>query len=197
MSLIRKLIEKAAKEGRILERSKESMRWFAERTRRLAMTPGQFVRNESDVYTRVNRGSVGAGRMYTYFYDPKHKATLPFYDRFPCIFILEMYSDGWLGLNLHYLSYAERATLLDALLEYENDARIPANKKLRISYSIIASFGKSHLAKHCVKRYLKNHVRSKLMKIDAEYWPIVAMLPTQEFDGKDFSSMRQVWRRKR
>lgn len=197
MGLIRNLIDKAAKEGRILERSRESMRWFAERTRRLNLSPGQFVRNESETYTRVNRGSVGPGRMYTYFYDPKYKDELPFYDRFPCIFVLEMYSDGWLGINLHYLGYAERAALLDELLKYENDARIPANKKLRISYGIIASFGKSNLAKHCIKRYLKSHVRSKLMKIDAEYWPIVAMLPFQEFDGKEFRNMRQVWNRRR
>ena len=26
------------------------------------------------------------GRMFMYFYDPKHKKTLPYYDRFPLIF---------------------------------------------------------------------------------------------------------------
>lgn len=193
-------MEKAFASGQVLEKNRESMRWFSEKVRKLSYTPGQFVRNDPDVYNLVNRGSVGPGRMYTFFYDPKWKndeKKLPYYDRFPCIFVIEMYSDGFLGLNLHYLRYSDRADLLEALFQYQNNAKIEENKKLRISYDLVASFSKSKLAKHCVKRYLKPHIKSKLMKIDHQYWPIVSMLPIHEFEGKKFRSMNQVWTRGR
>ena len=55
------------------------------------------------------------GRMYFYFYDPKTKDMLPYYDRFPLVIPIERYSDGFLGLNLHYISPRQRFFLLDKL----------------------------------------------------------------------------------
>ena len=43
------------------------------------------------------------GRLNMFFYDPKFKKTLPYYDTFPLVLPLEPYSDGFLGINLHYL----------------------------------------------------------------------------------------------
>jgi hypothetical protein len=198
MSIIQKTIEKAQRTGKIEELQKQgpkaAMQWFSEQVRRLAYSPAQFIRQEQEVYDPVGKGSIGIGRMYTYYYDPKHKATLPFFDRFPCVFVIEIYSDGFLGLNLHYLRPSDRAAFLEQLLEYQTNTKISANRRLKLSYALVSGFSKSRFAKHCVKRYLKNHIRSRLMKIDSEYWPMVAMLPMQEFDGKDFKSMSQVWK---
>lgn len=198
MSLIQRTIEKARREGRIEDVQQMTpagaMRWFHEQVRRIGSSPAKFVRQESDVYDTVARNAVGIGKMYTFFYDPKHKATLPFFDRFPCVFVIELYNDGFLGLNLHYLRPADRAVLLEQLLEYQTNTRVSANRRLRLSYNLISGFAKSRLAKHCVKRYLRGHVRSRLMRIDSDYWPMVAMMPKQEFDGKDFTSMNQVWK---
>ena len=33
--------------------------------------------------------------MYTFFYDPKTKDKLPYYDRFPVVIINEIYPDGF------------------------------------------------------------------------------------------------------
>jgi len=43
------------------------------------------------------------GRLNMFFYDPKFKKTLPYYDTFPLVLPLERYDDGFLGINLHYL----------------------------------------------------------------------------------------------
>ena len=43
------------------------------------------------------------GRMYMFYYDPKHKKTLKTYDRFPLIFPIKKESDGFIGMNFHYL----------------------------------------------------------------------------------------------
>ena len=45
-----------------------------------------------------------AGRMSMFIYDPKLKDKLPYYDTFPLVLPIETYSNGFLGINLHYLS---------------------------------------------------------------------------------------------
>ena len=58
------------------------------------------------------------GSMQMFFYDPKHKETLPYYDRFPPLsIILKPAKGGFLGLNLHYLPPILRAQFLDALMD--------------------------------------------------------------------------------
>ena len=58
------------------------------------------------------------GRMNMFFYDTKYKKTLPYYDTFPLVLPLEFYSDGFLGINFHYLPIPLRIKLLDGLVDY-------------------------------------------------------------------------------
>jgi hypothetical protein len=195
LSIIHDTLKKAANAKQMVKGNKDSLMWMGAQLKKLSYDPKRFVREEKLFFDTVN--TVMPGRMYTFYYDPKHKETLPFYDRFPCIFVIEKYSDGFLGLNLHYLKYQERAVLLDTLYEYATKSKDDSRRKLAINYSIISKFSRSGLAKHCIKRYLKAHVKSRLMNIQIDYWPIVAMLPIQSFDGKDYRNMSQVWSRKK
>ena len=43
------------------------------------------------------------GRLNMFVYAPKFARKLPYYDTFPLVLPLENYSDGFLGINLHYL----------------------------------------------------------------------------------------------
>ena len=70
------------------------------------------------------RNSTIIGNMYFYFYDPKTKNSLPYYDRFPLVLPIEQYSDGFLGLNLHYIHPKQRILLLDKLSQYEHKIEI-------------------------------------------------------------------------
>lgn len=194
---IQNIINEAFRTGRVLQKNRESLDWLARRVRNMRYSPSSFVREKGQKFAKTIR----FGRMYTYFYDPKYKFELPYFDRFPCIFVIDADKDGFLGLNLHYLDYKSRAELLDALFKLENNARIPSRKKLEISYGIISSFSKSKLAAPCIKRYLHGHVRSRFIEIDPDEWHIVAMLPLQTFDsydktGKNFRkySASAVWK---
>ena len=60
-------------------------------------------------------GRMSLGRMYFFVYNPKHKATLPYYDMFPLVLPVERYSNGFLGINFHYLAPKDRAFLLDEI----------------------------------------------------------------------------------
>ena len=48
-------------------------------------------------------GRLSAGRMSMFFYDPKFKNRLPYYDTFPLVLPLETMRGGFIGLNFHYL----------------------------------------------------------------------------------------------
>lgn len=130
------------------------------------------------------------GRMVMYQYDPKHKDTLPYYDRFPMIFPIEMYSDGWLGANLHYLPPVYRARLMDALYDTINNENYDDSTKLQINYQTLKSASKFKYFVPCIKRYLFSHVRSGLVEIDPKEWDYVLMMPYARFMKE---KQRKVW----
>ena len=122
------------------------------------------------------------GKMYFFKYDPKWKATLPKYDMFPLVFVLEGYPDGFLGLNLHYLSVSERSALIDELWEYANNNKMDDSTKLLISYRRIKAASLVFaLARPCVKRYLFTHVRSKFIEVYPAEWDKAAQLNVADF----------------
>lgn len=132
------------------------------------------------------RSSVKLGKMYAFYYDPKHKDTLPVYDRFPLIFPIEFYDDGFLGLNLHYLSQGQRNQLIDLLMRYANNQAMDETTRLQLSWKAVTATSRmKNLSKRCVKRYLRGHVRSRFIEINADEWDKVASLPTADFVYKE------------
>lgn len=134
------------------------------------------------------------GRMYMFLYDPKLKEELPYYDRFPLVFAIKHYKDGFLGLNLHYLPPKLRLKLFAALLEYVNNDRYNERTRLRLTWRILSNFGKSEMAKVCVKRYLYDQLRSKFVVVPPDEWEIAIFLPTERFktNNKQYPT-KKVW----
>jgi len=123
------------------------------------------------------------GKMYFYYYDAKTKDMLPYWDKFPLVIPLEVHTDGFIGLNLHYISPRQRLALLDALSEYANNSKYDDSTRLRITYNKLKVIGKAYKAKPCVKKYLFNHVTSRFLEIKANEWDIAVLLPFQNFQG--------------
>jgi hypothetical protein len=137
---------------------------------------------------RTNAPIVGS--MYMYVYDPKHKKTLPYYDKFPLIFMVDRAPGGFYGLNLHYLAPVLRAKLFDALMETANSKRFDEATRLNISYNILKSVNKYSAFRPTFKHYLTDHVKSKIMQVHAPEWEIALFLPTQQFEKQ---TDRYVW----
>ena len=91
------------------------------------------------------------GRLNMFFYDPKFKKTLPYYDTFPLVLPLEKYPDGFLGINLHYLPMSLRIRLLDRLVDYSNNTKFDESTRLAVDYSKLKNIS---LIKPTLKRYL-------------------------------------------
>lgn len=129
------------------------------------------------------RNNTILGKMYFYYYDPKTKDTLQYWDKFPLVIPIETYSDGFLGLNLHYISPKQRLVLLDALSEYANNSKYDDTTRLRLTYNKLKNIGKAYKAKPCIKKYLFKHVDSRFLEISANEWDIAVLLPFQNFQG--------------
>ena len=130
------------------------------------------------------------GRMFMYFYDPKNKKTLPYYDRFPLIFMVEKANGGFYGLNLHYLPPKQRAFLFDKLMQYSSNKRYDITTRLRLNYQMLKQASKLAFFKPCFKHYLTDHVRSQLIEVPADNWETVLFMPTENFKKK---SVGTVW----
>jgi hypothetical protein len=134
--------------------------------------------------------------MYFFYYDPKHKDKLPYYDRFPLVIPIERYPDGFLGLNLHYIHPKQRIILLDKLSEFANNDKYNETTKLRLSYDLLSSASKVYELQACVKRYLYSHVESRFLEITADEWDIAALLPVHSFVGAPTSKVYSDSRKK-
>tara|TARA_R110002050_G_scaffold132551_1_gene254653 strand:+ start:205 stop:792 length:588 start_codon:yes stop_codon:yes gene_type:complete len=130
------------------------------------------------------------GRMFMYFYDPKNKKTLPYYDRFPLIFMVEKAEGGFYGLNLHYLPPKYRAILFDKLMQYTSNKKYDITTRLRLSYQVLKQASKLAFFKPCFKHYLTDHIRSKVIEVPADNWETVLFMPTENFKKK---SQGAVW----
>lgn len=130
------------------------------------------------------------GNMYFFYYDPKTKDKLPYYDRFPLVIPIERYSDGFLGLNLHYIHPKQRMLLLDQLSQYATNSKYDSSTRLRLSYDLLARASKIPYFSPCVKRYLFSHIESRFLEIQANEWDIAALLPVEQFKK---ATKNKVW----
>lgn len=131
------------------------------------------------------------GKLYLFYYDPKHKDTLPHYDRFPLVFPYKVTKQGFMGLNMHYLPYFHRIQLMTRLMQFASNKNLDENTKLRYSWALIAGMAKFKMAEACIKHYLSDHVDSMFIEIPATDWHTALMLPVEKFVGSNKSTVWQ------
>lgn len=167
-------------------RTAKSRKWFQNKVDDLRMPTRQALLKD-DRLEQTDRTIWG--NMYMYFYDPKMKKELPYYDRFPLTIMIQPAPGGFHGLNLHYLNYNVRARFLDALMETAPNN--PTDKtRLRMRYDLLAKTRKYKEFKPCFKHYLENHVRSRFARVPMTEWEIAIFLPIEQFKKSD---KRKVW----
>lgn len=130
----------------------------------------------------INEGSLGdkptIGSMYMYYYDPKFKETLPYYDRFPLIILVGPAKGGFYGLNLHYLSPILRAKFLDNLTDTLTNEAFDESTRFRITYKMLTNINKFRYFKPTFKHYLFKHLSSQVKLVPPEEWHKMVFLET-------------------
>jgi len=167
-SLFQQLEIEAFRKG-ITPRTKESIRWFQKKAQELGKVSRTTIMQDDSLKLRNKPKTTPFGSMYMYFYDAKHKETLPYYDKFPLTIPVGPAPGGFYGLNLHYLPLPLRAKALDALL---GEGGLPQK--------YIAPM---------IHRYLFSQVRSRFALVDKPEWEIATFLPTADFQGANKSKV--------
>jgi hypothetical protein len=168
--------------------SKKSLEWMANRIAEIK-NPGVIPRGISRETYRQTSG-FRLGGMYCFYYDPKTKDKLEYYDRFPMVLVLDRYTDGFLGLNLHYLPFQYRIAFLGKLMKFAEMDDAGEIQRLRVTYDILTASKSLKAFKPCLKRYLTGHIQSKILAIQSNEWDIAAFLPIQQFKK---ASAAKVW----
>jgi hypothetical protein len=187
------ILIQGARQGIIPARTVAARDWYRSAAGKLMsnITPSNFEKR-TDEARKVS--SMEFGYMYAFKYDPKMKKELPYYDTFPLIFPVRIDSDGFLGINFHYLPPVLRAKLMNALYSTLTNKKYDDTTKVKISYSILQSASKYRYFKPMLKKYLRSHVRSQFLEIQVNEWDMAIFLPTESFRKADTG---RVWEESR
>lgn len=168
-------------------RTTQSRTWLRQNVKNLSVDRKDITKDKNRATNKFL-----PGRMYFFFYNPKLKDDLPFYDRFPLVIPVEKYPDGFLGLNLHYLPIKYRVILLDKLYDLLNNDKYDDTTKLRISYDILSGTKRFKEFAPCLKRYLTNHIQSKLIQVEPDKWETAIFLPVEQFVKEKASKVQKL-----
>jgi len=204
------MLSRGIRQGQVPARTAAAREWYRDQAKSISKAGGQsgvtgegLIRSAASERGRtksVSRASSPAffGEMYTFSYDPKHKDTLPYYDRFPLIFPINKAKGGFLGINFHYLPPMQRAELMDALYSITNNKKYDESTRLKVSYDILNRASKFRMFKPALKHYLTDNIRSKFVYINPTEWDVALFLPTARFVGaskqKVYADSRKIIR---
>ena len=191
-TLFDSILTKGVRAGQIPARTADARTWYrdTDQSYRKVNEASQLMRGDAERLT--NRPLVG--HMYMFYYDAKHKETLPYWDRFPLIFPFKKVDGGFLGINLHYLPLQYRAKLMDALYDTVTNERYDETTKLRITYKILDGASKFRYFSPTVKHYLTDHIKSRFLYVYPSEWDIALFLPLERFEK---ATKQKVWQETR
>lgn len=104
------------------------------------------------------------GHMYMFEYKAKMK-WLPYYDKFPLVYVIKSTKTEFWGANLHYMTPKRRVIAVKKLLQ-----------------------GRIDIPKVCFHKYLHNHVENYYLDLASKEWDTAILLPTEQF-VKDLNGM--------
>lgn len=174
--------------------SRESLQWLTKKVAELrnpVRLAVPITREKTRFTPPASRQKFLMGGLYFFVYEPKGKEELSYYDRFPLVMPLKRESDGFLGLNLHYLPIRYRVNFMRKLMPlaiFNDDDEI---KRIRITYAILEASKKYKEFRPCIKKYLYPHVKSRILAVEPHEWDIAMYLPVQQFKKAPAS---KVWK---
>jgi hypothetical protein len=192
-------LQAGASRSQVQLRTDDAKKWFRRNVAKLGkVSPQRVLKDDAlDKATVAELGKPTAiGSMYMYFYNPKHKATLPYYDRFPLTIVVGEAPGGFYGLNLHYLSPVIRAKFLDELMKLSPTKKMDDTTRLKrlrskATKNLLMSAKRFRYFEPCWKHYLMPHVKTNLVRVPMTDWEIAIFLPTEQFKKV---SKETVWR---
>ena len=181
-------VSDAVRGGTVGQEVKRSAKWFQDKIKGLkgevknrfsSTNAAKFYRESEKISDAVFQKRASLGDLFCYYYNPKYKDVLPYYDMFPMIMLLSAEKETFLGINFHYLRPKWRAILLDRVTA-KIGGGLPKWSKLRNIKQIAPT----------IKRYRYDHIMRKVIPIEDDEQEIAIFLPTERFKK---SGKTKVW----
>lgn len=182
-------VSDAIKTGTVGQEVRRSAQWFQDKIKGLkgglrnqfsSTNAAKFYREaETKVNPNLLKRRAELGDLFCYYYNPKYRATLPYYDMFPMIMLIGAEKETFLGINFHYLRPKWRAVLLDRV-SAKLGSGLPRWSKLRQIRQIAPT----------IKRYRFDHIMRRVIPIEENEQEIAIFLPTERFKK---SAKAKVW----
>ena len=172
-------VEQEAFRAGITPRTKESRAWFRKKVQNMRVGRRSLMREEPI----ISKSKTITGSMFMFFYDAKHKDTLPYWDSFPLVIAVGPAKGGFYGMNLHYLPIALRAKFLDELMGITSDKKYNEDTTFKVSYQFLNRAASMKYFKPCYKHYLTSQVEGQFAMVPAPEWEIATFLPTAQWNG--------------
>ena len=173
-------VSDAIKTGTVGQEVRRSAQWFQDKIKGLkgglrnqfsSTNAAKFYREaETKVNPNLLKRRAELGDLFCYYYNPKYRATLPYYDMFPMIMLIGAEKETFLGINFHYLRPKWRAVLLDRV-SAKLGSGLPRWSKLRQIRQIAPT----------IKRYRFDHIMRRVVPIEENEQEIAIFLPTERF----------------
>ncbi len=162
----------------IIPRTAAARAWYGSVVNRV-----RIPTNRSNILNDPRKATAHAliGRMYAFHYVPKYEDTLPVWDQFPIVLPMEIYPDGFLGLNLHYLDPMNRLALLQLLHDFITNTKYDDSTRFKLSYSVLNGIKKYDIMRPCIKRYLLEYMESSMIYVEPDQWELAVLLPFERF----------------
>jgi len=148
---------------------KHGLSWYKQTVNTIAATykkePERLIKDEKkddkdlDEFQDQNmlRRRAIMGHLYFFEYEAKMKY-LPYYDKFPLIYVLRSTGDYIIGANLHYIEPKKRIQVINKLKE-----------------------GRIDIPKICIHKYINDHVKSLFVDLIEDEWETCILLPVEDF----------------
>ena len=165
---------------------KKGLSWYKQTVNTLAAQfkkePDKLVKEERKDSTdpkeyedeNILRRRAIMGHLYFFEYEAKMKY-LPYYDKFPLVYVLRSTGDHIIGANLHYIEPKKRILVINKLKQ-----------------------GKIDIPKICIHKYINDHVKSLFVDLSSKEWETAILLPVEDFvttsgSGKMPYNRQLVW----
>lgn len=148
---------------------KQTLTWYKNEVRRqisrFAKDKSKYLRDErrdrlgstDEQDGNVLRRYAVAGHMYMFEY--KATSRLPYYDKFPLVYVIKATPTEFWGCNFHYMTPKKRIMAVRSLMR-----------------------GKIDFPKICLHKYLKNNIEGGyILDLHANEWDTSILLPVEDF----------------
>lgn len=156
-TIFEKLVEKADGKKRTFGWYKNALQSYTDQVKVMVDERADESDEENKQDENALRLKPLRGHLYFFEYEAKSR-WLPYYDKFPLVYMMSTSGTHFYGANLHYIAPKKRVSII-------NDLKM----------------GKVNLPKGIIHKYLKSHVKSFYLDLAEPEWETSILIPVENF----------------